>query len=352
VAITQRAKNLLAALCYPAIDRLPEPWAVKLKSLGSVLFGDWRSCLYWRNSCPLANALGEVPFPEVERRLAAWDPESQSLIRSYLETYAVPLSALRSLAGLEHVLLLDYARLRQDSRFLPRPLPGRTVGRADADKVASLRRQYRLRHSGAETLIYHHGLTSLPEPQRRYLAGKDIIDAGAYVGDSTLVFMNYAPRRVYAFEPSPRNARAFRQTMRRNHVPEHAFELVPQGLGATPGEACFSDRGGAATFLGAGGTCRVPITTLDQVATTRGLRVGLVKADVEGMGLELLKGALEVIRRDRPVLSLAMYHGPDEFFGQYELLKSLGVGYVLRVVDLTPETPGEITLLAYPDVLA
>lgn len=348
MTFAQRTKRLVAGRCYPLINRLPEPWSVKLKSLGSVLLGDWRSCLYWRNACPLANALGGLPPAEVMRRLADWDEGSRGLIRGYLEAYGERLAVLRALAGLEPLVLMDYRRLREVPRFLP--VPGRPPANDQTPALAALRRQYGLRGSGPETLIYHHGLTLLTETQRQSLAGKDIIDAGAYVGDSVLVFLNYTPRRVYAFDPSPQNARLFRQTMRRNHVQENRFELVQQGLSAVPGETTFSDEGGVSTLLGAGGRCRVTLTTIDAFAAERGLRVGLIKADIEGMGLELLKGALETIRRDRPILSLAMYHCPDEFFGQYELLASLGLGYTLRVVDLTPATPGEITLLGSPPV--
>lgn len=348
MTFAQRVKRLAAGVCYPVINRLHEPWSVKLKSLGSVLFGDWRSCLYWRNACPLANALAGMPPAEVLRRLAGWAPESRQLITGYLDAYGERLAALRALAGLEPLLLMDYRRLQEVPRFLPSPGLTRPSAGAETRALAELRRQYGLRGSGPETLLYHHGLKLLTEAQRESLADTDVIDAGAYVGDSVLVFLNYAPRRVYAFEPSPRNARFFRQTMRRNHVPENRFELVQQGLAATPGEASFSDEGGAGTFLGAGGPCRVTLTTIDAFARPHRLKVGLIKADVEGMGLELLKGALEVIRRDRPVLSLAMYHNSDEFFGQYELLAGLDLGYTLRVVDLTPDTPGEITLLACP----
>lgn len=77
--------------------------------------------------------------------------------------------------------------------------------------------------------------------------------------------------------------------------------------------------------------------------------VGLIKADVEGMGLELLKGALETIRRDRPILSLCIYHNREEFLGTYDMLRSLNLPYSYKVVSYClPWQNNELVLLAHP----
>ncbi len=348
MSLRESARRLAMALGYPVLDRLPQPWPVRLKALGSVVFGDWRPCLYWRDVCPLAKALGGVSRAEAERRIQDWDEASRRLVLGYLETYGRQLAALQSLGGLQHLLLVDWRRLRAEPWFLPEAARSGAAPVQQAGALAALRRRYGLRDAGAEVLLCHHGLRELPEEHRKSLSGKDFIDAGAYVGDSAVVLLGYGPRRIYAFEPSPRNGRQFVRTMRRNRVPEGSWELLLQGLGAAPGEAACDAGAGAGTALGREGSCRVAVTTVDAFAEGRGLNVGLIKADVEGMGLELLRGAVGVLRRDRPILSLAMYHNPDEFFGQYEFLRGLDLGYTLRVMDLTPETPGEITLLAWP----
>ena len=91
------------------------------------------------------------------------------------------------------------------------------------------------------------------------------------------------------------------------------------------------------------------MTTLDIFAEEKNISsVGLIKTDVEGMGLNLLHGAVKVIQRDRPVLALAAYHNTDELLGQYEFLKSNLPDYHFEIRDLPPGTSFEVTLLGLP----
>ena len=55
----------------------------------------------------------------------------------------------------------------------------------------------------------------------------------------------------------------------------------------------------------------------------------LIKADVEGMGLDMLLGAESVIRQNRPVLLLSIYHSKDELLGIYDTLKKWDLDYNL-----------------------
>ena len=91
------------------------------------------------------------------------------------------------------------------------------------------------------------------------------------------------------------------------------------------------------------------MTTLDDFVRDIPKPVGLIKADVEGMGLELVEGSLETIKKDLPILSLCIYHNKEEFFGIYELLKSLDLNYEFKLESLcAPWKNNELTLLALP----
>jgi hypothetical protein len=57
------------------------------------------------------------------------------------------------------------------------------------------------------------------------------------------------------------------------------------------------------------GSEAINLTTVDKEAERLKLTVGLIKADIEGTKLPMLIGALRTIQRDRPVLSLTIYHG-------------------------------------------
>ena len=76
-------------------------------------------------------------------------------------------------------------------------------------------------------------------------------------------------------------------------------------------------------------------------------------ADIEGMGLEMLLGAERVIRANRPVLCLCIYHNKDELFGIYQTLKDWNLDYHFMARMLVmPITFGELTLIAWPGELS
>ena len=79
-------------------------------------------------------------------------------------------------------------------------------------------------------------------------------------------------------------------------------------------------------------------------------RVTWIQADVNGMGLLVIKGAENMIKRDKPLISVAIYHNPDEFFGIVPLLHEWVPEYkfMVRRCQCNPSsTYTEITLIAY-----
>lgn len=62
----------------------------------------------------------------------------------------------------------------------------------------------------------------------KYADGKDIIDAGAYIGDSALVFGRFFSkcRRIYAFEPDPDSYALMEKTIAMNRL----ANVIPVGV--------------------------------------------------------------------------------------------------------------------------
>lgn len=204
-------------------------------------------------------------------------------------------------------------------------------------------------YADVSALYYHHGLRGLPAPVLQYAKGKLFVDAGAYLGDSTLCFLDYSPGRVIAFEPSPSNQRLFRETMARSHIPSGQVELIPKGLSDQEGEILFFDTQDGMNSLNTGGNIRSELTTLDAHTRNGDLPVGVIKADLEGMGLSMLRGALETIQRDLPILTLSIYHNQDELFGIYELLRTLNLDYIYSLEMLClPWNIDDLTLIGIP----
>ena len=75
-----------------------------------------------------------------------------------------------------------------------------------------------------------------------------------------------------------------------------------------------------------------------------------IQADVGGMGRRVLLGAEKMIKRDKPLITVAVYHSPEEMFGIVPLLREWVPEYkfMVRRCQCNPRIPyTEITLIAY-----
>lgn len=172
--------------------------------------------------------------------------------------------------------------------------------------------------------------------------GAVCFDIGANVGAITFALARAAGPggRVYAFEPGPPTLRRLQRNVSLNPSLKEVVSIHPVGLSDRPGSLLWSEdmenRGNAGLLHESGE--RVPVVTLDDFCREQGVeRVDFIKIDVEGMELEVLRGAESVLRRCRPVLyfetlaAFAEVRGFD-IFGEIERLL-LGCGYQLFKVD-------------------
>lgn len=174
----------------------------------------------------------------------------------------------------------------------------------------------------------------LAHPER--LRDRNIIDAGAYIGDSTLVLAPLTDRRVYAFEPVPDNFALLEKTIELNGLEN--VEPCPYALGEKETEMTIAvnDSGAASTFfvndaIPCEKKIEVPVRRLDDFVRERDLTVGLIKADVEGAESLLLRGAVETIASQRPALLISIYHNAADYFGIKPWLESLDMGYRFKI---------------------
>ena len=147
-----------------------------------------------------------------------------------------------------------------------------------------------------------------------------VFDVGAHAGQYTKLFAHAASAgRVFAFEPG-----SYARTILRIVVWLHGLAnvaVIPMALGAVCEVATLSmplKRSGSYGFgLSHLGTPQerwlavaqelVAVTTIDTVAATLALdRIDLIKADIEGWELSLLRGAENTLRRFRPHLLIEL----------------------------------------------
>ncbi|MBI4351533.1 MAG: FkbM family methyltransferase [Elusimicrobia bacterium] len=169
------------------------------------------------------------------------------------------------------------------------------------------------------------------------LAGKIVVDAGANIGLFSLYASTLGARKVYPFEAVAETCKI----LNRNLALNGALKAVNIALGAEKGEAeiKFNTRGEGSSMIDCGdaGVNR-EITysgrRLLKVAPLDGLvkgRVDFIKLDVEGYEKNVLLGAARIIRKYKPVLSLAAYHRPVDKKVLPKVIRSLRADYKITL---------------------
>lgn len=159
------------------------------------------------------------------------------------------------------------------------------------------------------------------------LPGHCVVDAGAFVGDTTAWFAQMVGTngRVHAFEPSPQNVRRGEDNMRINGFANVVFH-----------DCALSDKNGRASIkvnpvwgsadkIEHDDEGEITLLRLDD-AGIRG-RIDFIKSDTEGSEMALLRGAAQTIQRDAPVCAICLYHKRDDFWQIPDYLKELRPDY-------------------------
>ena len=189
------------------------------------------------------------------------------------------------------------------------------------------------------------------------------VDTGAYIGYTIEAFLravNGRFKHIYSFEPSVENNKQIRarlnglqhdylealagkisliekgvwscdDTLLFNPCTQDVFD-VDMGLDTTCHTASTS-----AHIVGAGFfdhmytdeienklAYKVPVTTIDNATDQTAT---FIKFEVEGSELMALQGSAKTLERNRPKISLPLYHKPDDFIVLFEHMLNLKLGY-------------------------
>jgi FkbM family methyltransferase len=170
-------------------------------------------------------------------------------------------------------------------------------------------------------------------PEAAPAPGGIIVDGRAYDGDSALDFLkDYPLCPVHAFEPFPRTFDTLAANLGRAMADGRAV-AVCKGLGDRAARLRFNTRHlkSSAYRLQDDGDTEVEVVDIDGHAAANGLRVSLIKLDVEGGEPEALLGAAKTIAAQRPVLHVSLYHRPSHLWELVELVQRLRPGSRLHV---------------------
>jgi FkbM family methyltransferase len=168
------------------------------------------------------------------------------------------------------------------------------------------------------------------EARTYHKPGTDILDIGANIGYNTLIFSDYGP--VIAFEP------VFHQIVKLNvqgNTLRHDVQVAACALSDTkevremniPAQGCQSN-----THINYGGTSLYTNETIKTTPVTVNCErlddiydgvPSLMKIDVEGHELGVLRGAEKTIKKHKPVILIEIHDFTDDH-EVHVFLKSLG----------------------------
>lgn len=334
----EKIGKLFVEKFYPLMDRfLPEKLALKIKLILCILHGNWQFCNFTSEDMAFG-LLADNAQEKIDRLLNGLDPDSKNKTKRLIER-ATWLCEMRHhiLFKISHFFWKE--ELEEQQKF--------------AKEMPKLIDRYKVPGAPIEVLIYHNGLTLLPQAAKEYISGKDFLDIGAFIGDSAVIFTQYDPGKIYSFDISAKNRAKYFNTMRENNIPEKKFEFVHAAVGDRDNEEIsFSDIGGGSTNLATKGSSKVSATTIDSFVQKNSLNVGLVKFDVEGVGFQVTKGMAETLKQHRPVLLLAIYHNSEELFEIKPFIENLNLNYTFIMSKLNPHhILSELILIGYPSEL-
>ncbi|MDA0061855.1 FkbM family methyltransferase [Brachyspira hyodysenteriae] len=172
------------------------------------------------------------------------------------------------------------------------------------------------------------------------IKNRDIIDAGAFIGDSGIMLSKYTNKNVYCFEPFKNIYDIMLKTIELNNIKN----IVPVNL------ALGNENSKITSFYdpqNAVNGCNslinnnndvytneeiINMITLDEFVYKNNLEVGLIKTDLEGFEQEFLKGAINTIKKHKPVLPISIYHNYSDFFDIKPMIEDLNLGYKFKIV--------------------
>lgn len=196
----------------------------------------------------------------------------------------------------------------------------------------------------------------------RLTPGDVIIDAGAFLGDTAVLFNHKLKGdcEIHCFELLDENLALFEKNLEINRVDASKVHINKLALadksdheiqikaGATQGSTSIF--GVATSIFGVDRkSSAVKTITLDDYVTRNNLqKIDFIKMDIEGAEVPALQGAMQTIRHFKPRLALCLYHKEDDVVTIPKLIKESGVPYRLIFKWVQLGDGWEAVILATP----
>ena len=158
------------------------------------------------------------------------------------------------------------------------------------------------------------------------------IDAGAYNGDTACHFYEYFPNYTgtyYCFEAAEFLQDELKQTIESLHknIVTYKYAVWDKEEKLKFDDSSFGGGGGSAVSQ-----TGYDVQGMALDAVLQGKKISFIKMDIEGAEKNALLGAQKIIREQRPILTICIYHRAEDMFDLPLLIEELGNnGYALYV---------------------
>lgn len=161
------------------------------------------------------------------------------------------------------------------------------------------------------------------------------VDMGGFVGDTLekYLFTKYGTfKNYYIFEPDEKNYNALLKRIQRLNdewgLEEHKIVPIFAGVGKENTTYFFKELeegsyGSHYTLEDTG--LKREIVSLDSYF--KNIKVDFLKADIESYEYDMLLGAVNILKRDKPKLAISIYHNAVDMYNILNWLNNLKLGY-------------------------
>lgn len=145
--------------------------------------------------------------------------------------------------------------------------------------------------------------------------GNTVLDIGGHIGLFAVVTGRLVGRegKVFSFEPTPFTRSVLQEVVVLNGCSE-TVEVRGEAVSSEGGVTTFFDTGERISNANSlvktdlsKAEIRVPTISVDEFAAERKLKIDCLKIDVEGAELDVLRGARNTFRSDKPVARLGLH---------------------------------------------
>lgn len=198
---------------------------------------------------------------------------------------------------------------------------------------------------------FGNGISSLPKTG-------DLIFAGAFNGKHVDRFLKESPKlRILAFEPSPYWSKKLSDKYKSDSRVNVSNCLLGSNSELVNYDPDYENHGLAARIepVASNKTVLLPVTKIDDFIESNfaDATVVQISLDIEGAEQSALLGAERIIREFSPILTICLYHNPDDFVMLPQLIERLHPGrYSFQVLQHSTIQPIETVLYAVPNEIS